>query len=117
LKKILAVVLLVAICAVLFSACGSPDPETAIVGSWRCHNSTIPHEWMCELVFNEDGTFVDRDGDTGTFTVRGNQVTLDFDYFGWEITLTTHFTNNGNRMRITADEGGTRVIDVTLRRD
>jgi len=51
----------------------------ALVGSWECIDTIFAHVWLCELTFNENGTFIDGDGDTGTFSVNGNQLTLTFD--------------------------------------
>ena len=73
-------------------------PEQAIIGTWICLDDSVPHQWACELTFDENGRFVDRDGDFGSFTIDGDVLVMEFDDFlptelgfhidGDELTLT-----------------------------
>jgi len=77
----------------------------ALVGTWQCLDTTLPHEWICWLIFNADGTFVDNDGDMGIFIVEGNSLTFAFDDFH---PITLYFDVDGDQLRIFAD--GLNVI-------
>ena len=57
------------------------DLEASIIGTWLCLDETVPHQWICQLTFDENGRFLDKDGDGGTFTIDGNTLTLEFDDF------------------------------------
>ena len=83
-------------------------PELALVGRWECRDTTIPHEWMCVLIFYENGRFADRDGDEGFFIIDGDSLTLRFDEFE-PITFT--FRILGDRLLIAG-----QYIAVTLER-
>ena len=112
-KKLIA--LLIALLMVFtLAACGGgsgggTEPDVhPIVGTWECHDTTVPHSWMCLLVFDEDGRFVDKDGDGGTYTIDGNTLTLEFDFF-YPISIT--FNIRGDQLTIEGDG-----IRVTLTR-
>jgi len=79
-------------------------PDVAIIGTWRCLDDTVPHQWMCLLTFDENGRFVDNDGDGGYFTISGNSLTLEFDDFH-PITIT--FRIRGDQMTLS---GGLHVV-------
>ncbi|MCL2857719.1 MAG: hypothetical protein FWE19_08410 [Oscillospiraceae bacterium] len=81
--------------------------ELSIVGRWECHDTTVPHAWMCLLIFDKNGRFVDRDGDWGDFTIIGDTLTLRFDGF-LPVTFNVRISRNGNQMML--EEGHTRVI-------
>jgi len=102
-KKKLLLILLVMLCVVQLGACA--NPEAAIIGTWECQDDTISHEWMCLLVFDEDGRFVDGDGDGGSFQITRNSLTLEFD--GFEA-ITFSYSIREDQLTITGDE--TNVI-------
>jgi len=59
-----------------------------IAGKWDfSFTSTAPaHSWVWTLIFsgdNKNGTFIDNFSDTGTYTVSGKDVTID--YNTWDI--------------------------------
>jgi len=99
-KKILFVALILLFAAFL-GACSSEDPETALVGTWECRDASIPHRWLCNLTFYENGMFTDRDGDSGSFTINGNSLTFNFDDFDPFIVT---FNLSRNRLTLTADD-------------
>ncbi|MCL2841856.1 MAG: hypothetical protein FWE28_00080 [Oscillospiraceae bacterium] len=100
-KKRILLLALALLCVVALGACGGSDPETDIIGTWQCLDNTQPHQWMCTLIFEEGGRFVDRDGDEGDFIIDGDTLTLDFDGFGpFEVT----FRLRGNRLTIEAGD-------------
>ena len=78
-RKIIALLLIIVLSMALLSACA--DYERAIVDSWECRDTTQDHFWLCEITFTDDGRFVDRDGDTGNWSIDGNTLTLDYDDF------------------------------------
>ncbi|MCL2828942.1 MAG: hypothetical protein FWD99_09455 [Oscillospiraceae bacterium] len=90
----LAIVLLVGL-----AACGN-NLDAAIVGSWECLDTSIPHQWMCLLIFDENGRFVDADGDEGSFQTRGDALTLNFDAFR---PITVSYSIRGNQLTLTGD--------------
>ena len=53
----------------------------SLVGAWECRDTTTPHFWLCFLIFDESGRFIDGDGDMGWFVISGNNLTLNFDFF------------------------------------
>ncbi|MCL2842882.1 MAG: DUF5640 domain-containing protein [Oscillospiraceae bacterium] len=57
-----------------------PD-VTTLLGKWECQDDTVPHAWMCLLLFEEGGRFTDSEGDTGTFVIDGSYLTFLFDGF------------------------------------
>jgi len=97
-KKILFIVVITMLGVALLAAC-TPDPETAIIGSWECRDDSLPHEYLCGLTFSSNGRFTDRDGDEGDWRISGNTITLDYDYYQPH-TLTLNFRGN-NRVIIT----------------
>jgi len=100
-KKIL-VLLLVLTMVLAFAACGGGgDPETDIIGRWECQDDSQPHQWMCVLVFDANGRFIDNDGDEGYFDIDGSSLTLDFD--DWD-PLTVSFRLRGDRLTLTGDD-------------
>ncbi len=65
-----------------------------ITGTWDVNFSSASpsHTWTWTLTFRGDkksGTFYDEYGDTGTYTVDGKNVSLDYD--DWNITLNGTF--------------------------
>ncbi|MCL2843734.1 MAG: META domain-containing protein [Oscillospiraceae bacterium] len=98
-KKKALLVLCALLIMVSLGACA--DPETAIIGTWECLNDSIPHEWMCGLVFDEDGRFVDSDGDRGSFQIARNSLTLEFDDFE---AVTFSYRIRGDQLTLTGDE-------------
>ena len=99
-KRVLSVVLVV-VCLALAVGCAGGDPESAIVGSWECRDTTIPHTWVCNLTFDANGRFVDGDGDWGSYTISGNRITFEFDDFH---PFTATFRISGDRLRLTGDD-------------
>jgi len=83
------------------------DIEAALVGRWECLDTSAPHEWVCLLIFDENGRFIDRDGDEGTFIVSGDTLTLQFDEatFGF---FTFNFRMRENQLILTED--GLRIV-------
>jgi hypothetical protein len=77
--------------AVLVSVFRNPpltSEEIALVGTWVCSDSSIIEcGWMCLFVFEEDGRFVDRDGDGGRFSIEDGWLVLRFDEYE-EVALT-----------------------------
>jgi len=102
-KKKVLLALLIILCIVPLGACA--NPETAIVGTWECLDENILHEWMCLIVFDEHGRFVDRDGDGGSFQITRSSLTLDFDDFE---AVTFSYRIRRNELTLTGDE--TNVI-------
>ena len=115
-KRLIA--LLIALMMVFtLAACGggnggggdTTDPPTPdvhpIVGTWECLDDTQPHLWLCFLVFDEDGRFVDKDGDAGDYIIDGNSLTLEFDAF---LPFDFNFSISGDQLTITGD--GIRVV-------
>ena len=80
-KKGLLFVLFAILIVALLGACGGQDAEEAVVGTWQCQDNSQPHAWVCTLVFDADGRFVDADGDAGDFVIDGDTLTLNFDEF------------------------------------
>jgi hypothetical protein len=82
-----------------------PEPaepsEYVLIGTWVCLDDTIPHEWMCRLTFDENGRFVDNDGDWGSFFIDGNFLTLAFDEF---YTITFTFHTHGSQLTLTSPD-------------
>ena len=98
-KKLLFIVLISLLGVTMLAAC-SPDPETALVGTWECRDdSEYEHDFFCLFTFFSDGRFTDRDGDEGDWRISGNTITLDYDYYQPH-TLTLNFRGN-NRVIIT----------------
>ena len=89
-RKIIALLLITALGMALLSACA--DFERAIIGSWECRDSTQDHFWFCELTFTDDGKFVDRDRDTGYWSIDGNALTLDYEYYEYVVTFSMRFS-------------------------
>ena len=83
--------------------------EEAIIGSWQCLDDTVPHIWLCFLVFDANGRFVDKDGDAGSFHISGNTLTLDFDTF---LPMTYTIRIQGDQLILTG-EGA----NITLTRE
>jgi hypothetical protein len=73
---------------------GVPPSNPAIVGTWHC---SCGAEWFCDMVFSADGRFIDGDGDTGAYVIRGNNLELTFD-FGMDSSL--RFTLNADVLTI-----------------
>jgi len=92
-KKGILLVVLAMLCVALLAACGNgdtpeppepatpPSPAELIIGTWECHDTSQPHQWMCSLVFTADGRFTDGDGDDGDFVIDGDTLTFEFDLF------------------------------------
>jgi len=100
-KKIVSLVIIAVLSLALLAACG-PDPQTAIIGTWECRDTSVSHEWICEFTFTNDGRFRDRDGDTGDYRINNNTLTLDFDMDGFgPFDLTMRFS--GNTLRLSGD--------------
>jgi hypothetical protein len=58
----------------------NPTVTEQLVGRWTCTDAShSTHLWYCTLVFDDNGRFIDRDGDAGSFTVTGVTLTLAFD--------------------------------------
>ena len=57
------------------------SPESALIGTWKCLDDTMPHVWNCHLTFYANGRFVDGDGDGGFFYISEHALVLDFDDF------------------------------------
>jgi len=100
-KKLLFIVIISLLGIVVLGAC-TPDPQTALVGTWECRDDSQPHMYLCVLTFFSDGRFTDDDGDPGDWRVFGNTLTLDYDEY---ITYTFSLDFRGNnRVIITGDE-------------
>jgi len=99
-KKKLLIAVIAILCVALLGACGSNPPEEAIIGTWECQDDTIPHSWMCLFTFDENGRFVDKDGDAGDFRIDGDSLTLAFDNFD---AITVTFEIRSNRLTLTGD--------------
>jgi len=67
----------------LLPSTGVPPENAALIpelfGRWICTDTDNPHLFLCELVFSDDGRFVDYDGDRGDWWVSDNLLTLHFD--------------------------------------
>ena len=99
-KKVLIVVATV-LCVALLAACGGGNAAAdSIVGTWECRESGCAHDWFCNLVFDENGRFVDGDGDWGDYIIDGDSLTLEFDHF---FPFTFNFSISGNRLTFTDD--------------
>ena len=99
-KKLLFIVIISLLGAATLAAC-TPNPETAIVGSWECRDDTYDHEYFCFFTFFSDGRFTDGDEDAGDWRIFGNTLTLDYDDY-IPYTLSIEFRGN-NRLIITTD--------------
>ena len=92
----------------LFITCSS-DPHEAIIGNWLCQDTTQPHIFICELTFDNNGGFIDRDCDRGSFVITGDVLHLDFDDYG---RTTLNFQFRGKRLIITSGDD----VNITLSR-
>jgi len=99
-KKRILFILLALLLMLPLAACGSTDPEEAILGRWECENETVPHTWACTFIFEANGRFVDRDGDVGDWSIDGNDLTLAFDMFP---PLTVSFSISRDRLTLTGE--------------
>ena len=99
-KKLVLTTLLLVLIMAFFIACSS-DPNEAIVGTWLCRDTTQSHIFLCELTFDNNGGFIDGDGDRGAFIISGNVLHLDFDDYG---RTTLNFRFQGRRLRITSGD-------------
>ena len=107
-RKLLIALLAILLCATLLTACGNGEPEAAeptIVGAWECLDETIPHFFLCVLVFDANGRFTDKDGDVGTYIIDGDSLTLEYD--GFE-PFTFTFSLTANQLTLTGD--GVNVV-------
>ena len=104
-KKRILVALLALLLVLPLVACGGTDPEEALVGRWECQDTTIPHFWACVFVFEANGRFTDRDGDSGDWIIDGNELTFAFDQFH-PITVTFNLSRN----RLTLSGDGIHVV-------
>jgi hypothetical protein len=87
-KLINALLLFTTVCMfITISAC--EEPNNPITGAWECHDESVPHDWMCKLLFTPDGRFVDRDGDEGDWELTNGLLTLRWDeYPPYEVLVT-----------------------------
>jgi len=108
-KKVLVLAVLGVVCFALLAACGSVDPNEAIIGSWECRDNSQDHAWYCGFTFTSDGRFTDRDGDVGSYTINGNSLTLDFDFYDRH-DYTARFNSSGNRLTISDSDNGRVVL-------
>ncbi|MCL2562494.1 MAG: hypothetical protein FWE08_00435 [Oscillospiraceae bacterium] len=104
-KRIFVVLLTALLCVGLLTACGSISPEEAIIGSWACQQDDSPSpDWIRFFTFYEDGTFIDGDGDWGTFRIDGDTLFFDFDsivFFPFD----AHFTLRENQLILRSEAG------------
>jgi len=106
-RKFLSIILIAVLSALMLAAC-SPNPQTAIIGGWECRDNSQPHDYICELVFTNNGRFTDRDGDAGDWRIFDNMLTLDFDDYAphtYSISFSgnNRFTLRGDDIRVTLD--------------
>ena len=106
-KKARLLILLAVFGLVMLTSCDNADPEEAIVGTWVCHDTSAPCDFLCLLVFTADGRFTDNDGDDGDFTIAGDQLTITFDGPFYPLTMT--FRIRGDRLTLT-ESGGRREL-------
>jgi hypothetical protein len=60
---------------------GIPEGQT-LTGLWRCrHDNDAEHSCLCLIEFEGNGRFINNDGDTGTYTVRGHRLIFAFEAF------------------------------------
>jgi hypothetical protein len=81
--------------------------ESSIIGTWECHG-TGSHFWICNLVISEDGRFIDADGDVGSWSILGDVITFDFDYFE---TLSFEFIHDRNVLTFPDFFGAPEVLN------
>jgi hypothetical protein len=106
-KKLLFILIISLLGAAMLTAC-SPDPETALVGTWECRDdSEYEHDYLCLLTFYDSGRFTDRDGDEGDWRIFGNTLTLDYDEY---ISHTMSFEFRGNSRVIITFDGFTTML-------
>jgi len=77
-------------------------PAVSLTGTWQCPDPPSSHAWFCRLVLSANGRFTDHDGDSGTYSVSGNTLTLDFDNYN-PSTIVFELSNNGNRLTLFED--------------
>ena len=85
----------------VFMGCSSTDPDEAIIGTWLCQDTTQEHIFLCELTFDNEGGFSDRDGDDGAYIISGNVLHLDYEDFQRN---TLNFRFQGKRLILTSGD-------------
>ena len=89
----------------------SPDPASLLVGSWRMPSSPYGDDFLCYVVLNEDGSFMnvtnlyESGGTSGPYT---QQVTTN-ETFRWTMTGSTGLQLHYSYL----DDAGEFVTDLT----
>lgn len=112
-KKISAMMLVVALCSMMLVACGSKGNE--IVGAWEVTVTEGEATVTMEQTFLEDGTFkMSMAGQeaitlSGTYKIDGDKLTMTMTMNGTEETTTSTYKIDGDKMTV-KDENGQEVV-------
>jgi hypothetical protein len=80
-KRMIGILMMVGLVVGVLSGCGGDNPVTSnkdlLVGTWLDEHGDWVNEGFEQLItFRSNGTFVDYDGDEGTWSLVGDQLTI-----------------------------------------
>jgi hypothetical protein len=81
----------------------APVANESIVGVWICESGCTA-DWHCELFFLANGDFIDNDGDTGTFTIHGESLILNFDNWDTMFIRIISLTEDDLKIQLYSDD-------------
>ena len=127
LKKLHTLLAMIAIC-LCFTACTNDDDDdggnsddSSLIGTWAYEDEE--DEYYIEVTFKSNGTFIsyeedyywgEEDEDRGTYTVKGNKLTIEYDDGDVE---TCTFSVTSKKLTIKYKDGDETYTEVYYRID